>query len=72
MAADTDPVTGTTRSDHTADAADGDGALHSELVTYDEEPDRRTVFPAAADDDDLLTHWITANDGSFVDLRDLR
>jgi|GEM_PF-1604189 len=67
MPADTDPVDGTVSG---ADAADDD--LRSQVVEYDESPDRRTVFPADADEDDLLTHWFTADDRSFVDLRDLR
>ncbi len=67
MPADTDPVEGT---DSSADAAEDD--LQSQVVEYDESPDRRTVFPADADEDDLLTHWFTADDTSFVDLRDLR
>ena len=67
MPADTDPVDGTVSS---ADAVDDD--LRSEVVEYEESPDRRTVFPADADEDDLLTHWFTADVTSFVDLRDLR
>ena len=67
MPADTDPATGTADDD---DAAEG--ALHSQLARYDDSPDRRTVFPADADEDDLLTHWFTADDHSFVNLQDLR
>jgi hypothetical protein len=69
MPADTDPADGTSTSDRHSDAED---ALNSEVVRYDGEPDRRTLYPAAADENQLLTHWITANEGSFVDLRDLR
>jgi hypothetical protein len=31
-----------------------------------------TLFPAGCDDQVLLTHWITASEGSFVDLADMR
>ncbi|ERH11790.1 MAG: hypothetical protein J07HB67_00801 [halophilic archaeon J07HB67] len=67
MRANTDPVDGTVSS---ADADEDN--LRSQVVEYDQSPDRRTVFPADADEDDLLTHWFTADDESFVDLRDLR
>lgn len=31
-----------------------------------------TIFPPGADENDLLTTWITAVEGSFVDLTDWR
>jgi hypothetical protein len=63
-----DPAAGSASEDD----SDTEGTLGSEVVQYEEEPDRRTLFPVDVDEDDLLTHWLTANDGSFVDLREFR
>lgn len=67
MPADTDPVTGEERSD-----TDERESLRAAVVHNDDDPDRRTVYPADADEDELLTHWLTANENSFVNLRELR
>ena len=65
MPANTDPATG-------EEQADGRDGLRAAVVRNDEDPDRRTVYPVDANDDELLTHWLTANEDSFVDLRDRR
>jgi hypothetical protein len=70
MSADPDPSTQGSSSDDIV-TEDGD-SLGATVVHNEETPDRRTIYPADADDDTLLTHWLTANDESFVDLRDLR
>ncbi|MGM0371074.1 MAG: DUF7511 domain-containing protein [Halobacteriota archaeon] len=31
-----------------------------------------TLFPSICDEDDLLTRWITAEEGAFVDLTEMR
>ncbi len=31
-----------------------------------------TLYPRHTDADELVTHWITAREGSFVDLRSMR
>lgn len=70
MPADTDPAAeGPSPSESRVET---DGDLHSEVVHYDQEEDRRTLFPADAGEDQLLTHWLTADDASFVDLRNIR
>ncbi|WP_246998688.1 DUF7511 domain-containing protein [Halosolutus gelatinilyticus] len=35
-------------------------------------PDECAIFPRGADDDELMTTWITAHDDSFVDLASMR
>lgn len=48
---------------------------HFELACHIEsyaDGDECTVFPADADDETLTTTWITADEGSFVALEDLR
>ena len=67
MPADTDPVTGTE-----AESSDGRDGLGAAVVHNESDPDRRTVYPVDANEDELLTHWFTANEESFLDLRDLR
>lgn len=41
-------------------------------VEFYEGGDECTVFPADADDEALITTWMTADEGSFVPLDDLR
>ena len=31
-----------------------------------------TLFPECVPEEDLVTHWITAEDGAFVDLAEMR
>ncbi|MFB6110516.1 MAG: hypothetical protein ABEJ60_06545 [Halodesulfurarchaeum sp.] len=31
-----------------------------------------TLFPSVCDENDLLTRWITAEEGAFVDLAEMR
>jgi hypothetical protein len=47
-------------------------ALVAAVVSYDDAPDECTIYPADADDDDLVTRWITAQAGSFVPLAETR
>lgn len=63
MPADADPLTGE-QSD--------DGGLQAAVVHNETTPDRRTLYPADADEDELLTHWLTADEDSFVNLREFR
>lgn len=46
--------------------------LEAVVVAYPDENDECTIFPVDADEVDLLTRWITAEEGSFVDLIDMR
>ncbi|MFC6824079.1 DUF7511 domain-containing protein [Halopelagius fulvigenes] len=47
-------------------------AYEATVVSYDDEPDECTIYPADADDDELVTTWISAKSGSFVSLADMR
>jgi hypothetical protein len=42
------------------------------LVPYDDDPDELTIFPINAEDDDLLTTWVSAYEGSYVSLEEMR
>ena len=46
--------------------------LHGVLLRRRRRPDEYTVYPPALDDVDLLTTWMTAREGSFVDLAEMR
>lgn len=42
------------------------------VVRYDQVPDECTIYPLDATDDELMTCWVTAFEGSFVSLDDAR
>ncbi|SFG59584.1 hypothetical protein SAMN04488063_2530 [Halopelagius inordinatus] len=42
------------------------------VVSYDDEPDECTIYPADATEDELVTTWISAKSGSYVSLADAR
>jgi hypothetical protein len=39
---------------------------------YDDAPDECTIYPLGCPDHELVTTWITAQEGSFVDADDIR
>lgn len=41
-------------------------------VECDGRPTECTIFPRDCDEDEILTHWITATEGSFVSLEEWR
>lgn len=41
-------------------------------IELDSAPDECAIFPRDASDEQLLTCWITAQGGSFVDLESIR
>ena len=45
--------------------------LSHRIESY-EEGNECTLFPADCGEFDLLTHWITAREGDFVDLADMQ
>jgi hypothetical protein len=59
-----------------ADATDGapepPEAYAAVVVPSDDEPDECTVFPVEASDEELVTTWISAAEGSFVSLDEMR
>jgi hypothetical protein len=42
------------------------------VVAYDDEPDECTIYPTDASDDELVTTWISAKEGSYVSLEEAR
>lgn len=46
--------------------------LVATVVEYDRVPDECTIHPVEATDEQLMTRWVTALEGSFVSLPDTR
>jgi hypothetical protein len=46
--------------------------LRAEIVEYDDAPNECTIFPTDAQEWELMTRWITAAEGSYVDLEAMR
>lgn len=46
--------------------------LRATVVEYDDAPDECTIFPGNVSEWERLTTWITAQEGSFVDLQSVR
>ena len=44
----------------------------AEIVRYDDAPDECTIYPADTEEWDLLTTWISAAEGSYVELAAMR
>ncbi|MFB6107941.1 MAG: hypothetical protein ABEJ82_03750 [Haloplanus sp.] len=51
---------------------DDGGHLAATVETYPDAPDECTLFPADADPETLLTTWLSAEEGSFVDCAEMR
>ncbi|KAB1189218.1 MULTISPECIES: hypothetical protein [Haloferax] len=41
------------------------------VAPYDDAPDECTIFPAGLSEDELLTTWISAQEGSYVSLDEM-
>lgn len=41
-------------------------------VENDDAPDECAIFPCEATENELLTTWVTAQEGSYVDLESIR
>jgi len=46
--------------------------LAAEIVTGNDRPAECTVYPRDASEAERMTRWITAEEGSFVDLDEMR
>lgn len=44
----------------------------SVVVSHDDGPDECTVYPVDVTEDELLTRWITAEEGSYVSVHRMR
>ncbi|MFB6270477.1 MAG: hypothetical protein ABEH83_11060 [Halobacterium sp.] len=56
------------------ETADGDASVRRLdcRVEDDEDGRRATLFPVDAEGDELVTHWLTADESDFVALADCR
>ncbi|WP_157572919.1 DUF7511 domain-containing protein [Halogranum rubrum] len=79
-------VTSTSLTDDSTDA-DTDGSMQvppfygsdatqpkydAEIARYDDAPDECTISPTATEGEERLTTWLSAQDGSYVDLDGMR
>lgn len=55
-----------------ATTADASRALAAVVVRHADEPDECTIFPTDADGEEIVTTWISAREGSFVGLDEMR
>lgn len=46
--------------------------LGSVIVTYENQPTECTIYQSEGGEGDRMAAWVTATEGSFVDLRDVR
>ncbi|UPV75367.1 hypothetical protein M0R89_04695 [Halorussus limi] len=67
---DAAPPNSDRRTVPTADESPAD--LRAVVEERDDGPDECTIYPPAADDEALVTEWITAEAGSYVALREIR
>lgn len=57
-------------SGETGDA--GPAELRADVTRREDEPDECTIWPHDASGNALLTEWVTAEEGSFVPLPEMR
>jgi hypothetical protein len=65
-----EPPDSDARRDSPSDVAEV--TLVARVQAYDDQPDTCTIHPADADDWEVLTTWMSADDGSFVPLVEMR
>jgi len=59
-------------SQHGNEVRDCGQSLQAIVEKYDERPDQCTIFPSRTDGVERMSTWITAREGSFVDLQTMR
>lgn len=60
-------------STHTGHSTDEDAArLEHVTVENEDAPDACTMYPRECSEAEMATHWITALEGSFVSLEEMR
>ncbi|MCU4741002.1 hypothetical protein OB955_13115 [Halobacteria archaeon AArc-m2/3/4] len=50
----------------------GRSATFEHVVVNDDGATECTIFPSSCDDEEIVTHWLTAKRGSFVDLASMQ
>lgn len=68
----TEPCDPATRRPEDTLADDAAPNVVAAVETRENGPDECTLFPCDAEDVDLMTTWITAQEDSFVDLESMR
>ncbi|WP_207586681.1 DUF7511 domain-containing protein [Halomontanus rarus] len=53
------------------DAESGGSATFEHVVVNDDGTAECTIFPSSCDDEEIVTNWLTAKRGSFVDLESM-
>lgn len=53
-------------------AVPDEGQFVATVVQYDKVPDECTIHPLDATDEELMTCWVSALEGSFVSIEDAR
>ncbi|WP_148414870.1 hypothetical protein [Haloferax sp. KTX1] len=67
---DTDATT--TRPAASRRSAGDDEEYVAIVAPYDDAPDECTIFPAGLSEDELLTTWLSAQEGGYVALAEMR
>ena len=70
MSSDTDTQTDRTAVDELPSSSSP--LLEHITVENDDAPDECAIFPCEATENELLTTWVTAQEGSYVDLESIR
>ncbi|KAB1194811.1 hypothetical protein GJR96_06970 [Haloferax sp. MBLA0076] len=69
---DTDAMTTTTTERQGRNVSPADDLEYTAIVApYDDAPDECTIFPAGLSEDELVTTWISAQEGSYVSLDEM-
>ncbi|WP_416840310.1 hypothetical protein [Haloferax sp. DFSO52] len=68
---DTDAMTTTTREQGSNVSPADDVEYVAIVAPYDDAPDECTIFPTGLSEAELLTTWISAEEGSYVSLDEM-
>lgn len=68
----TDPDSGSQQDQATEERPPGKPVLEARLVRYERQPNELTISPRDVDRSARMTTWISAREGSFVDLDSVR
>jgi hypothetical protein len=56
----------------TGGAGDPNAELVARIEAREGAPDQCTLHPTGLDDVDLMTHWLTADEGTYVSVESMR
>lgn len=68
----TNPDSGSQQDQATELREPGKPVLQARLVRYERQPDELTISPRDVDQSARMTTWISAREGSFLDLESVR